>query len=525
MSAHASMPALADSFGTLLARHAVTWPNHPAYVEGERRVTWAQLHRRTDALGRALRAAGVGPGDRVAMLAADCIEVAELFLACAKIGAIRVGINARLAAREIAHILEDSGPVQLFVQAEYSALAGRALAQCKLAPAVVGFQPDHGFEADYDDWIGRHDSEQPLVPSPGDIAMLCYTTGSTGLPKGAIYPHQGMLASIMAIALCEGACHDDVWLHAMPAGGVPILHLLRNIIHASTVAIVGPWDPERALEVIERDRTTITVLVPTMISSLLGSGRIGQYDTSSMRQLGYGASPLPPAAIREAMAAFGCPFLQMFGTTELMGMSTMLFPSDHARGLAERPDILASAGKALPFVDLRIADDSGAALPAGETGELLVRSPFVIPGYWQAPEKYAETVQDGWLHTGDMAFCDAEGYVTLVDRMKFRIKTGGYNVFPTEVENVLAEHPAVHEVSVIGLPDSEWGERIHAVVSLKPGGALDLAAMKAFCADRIAGFKTPKGLDVWSELPKGATGKILKRQIVEHFTQASEPKA
>ncbi|MBM3491490.1 MAG: AMP-binding protein [Alphaproteobacteria bacterium] len=503
------------TFGDLLRRHAATWPEHPAYVSFDGRVTWAELKRRTDALGHALKRAGIRPGDRVAMLAADCIEVAELFLACARIGAVRVGFNARLAGREIAQLLDDSSPDLLFVQAGYEPLARAALRAARHAPAFIGFGGQHGFAADYADWLAAEARSGPLQDTPGDIAMLCYTTGSTGSPKGAIYPHQQMLRSILYIALSEGAVHDDVWLHAMPAGGVPIIHMLRNIFHGSTTAIVGPWEAERALALMARERTTICVLVPTMLSSLLGSGLIDRYDRSSMRLLGYGASPLPPATIREAMAAFGCPFLQMYGTTELMGMSAMLFPSDHRRGLADRPEILASAGRSLPWVDTRIVDDEGRDVPVGETGEVIVRSELTIPGYWNAPEKYAETVRDGWLFTGDMGRRDEEGYLYLGDRAKFRIKTGGYNVFPTEVENVLAEHPAVHEVSVFGLPDPTWGERIHAVVSLKPGQSLDLEAARAFCQGKIANFKLPKSLAVWPELPKGATGKILKRQIME----------
>ena len=239
-----------------------------------------------------------------------------------------------------------------------------------------------------------------------------------------------------------------------------------------------------------------------------------------MRLFGYGASPLPPATIRQAMKAFKRPFLQMFGTTELMGMSMMLFPSDHELGITIRPEILASAGKPLPFVDMRIVDDDGRDVAVGEIGELIVRSDVAFAGYWTGPEKDRETIREGWIYTGDMARLDDNGYVYLSDRAKFRIKTGGYNVFPTEVENVLAEHPAVNEVAVVGLPDPRWGERIHAVVSVLAGQSVE---PRTNCAHSVATrsltFKVPKSIEIWQELPKGPTGKIQKRSIIEHYTE------
>jgi acyl-CoA synthetase (AMP-forming)/AMP-acid ligase II len=264
-----------------------------------------------------------------------------------------------------------------------------------------------------------------------------------------------------------------------------------------------------------------------MLAALLTVPGFDRYDVSSMKLLGYGASPLPPATIREALLKFRCPFLQMYGTTELLGMSNMLFPSDHELGLTTRPELLSSIGRPLAWVDTRIIDEENKDVPFGEIGELVVRSDLVFPGYWRAPEKSQEMFFGDWLRTGDLARRDFEGYVYLADRVKFRIKSGGYNVFPTEIENVLAEHPAVHEVTVIGLPDKVWGERIEAVISLKPGTNASPEALKEFCKDKIASFKIPKHIEIWEELPKGATGKILKRAVidimVERYAEAAAP--
>jgi acyl-CoA synthetase (AMP-forming)/AMP-acid ligase II len=251
---------------------------------------------------------------------------------------------------------------------------------------------------------------------------------------------------------------------------------------------------------------------------LLSADTLGKTDTSSLRQLEYGASPLPPAVIREAMAAFGCPFLQMYGTTELTGMASMLFPSDHALGLTSKPEILASAGRPLPYVQTRIVDADGNELPRGEIGELVVKTELIVPGYWGGlSAQYEEMVQDGWLHTGDLGYQDTDGYLYTVDRLKFRIKSGGYNIYPVEVENVLAEHPSIGEVSVVGIPDSKWGERVHAVAVIRSGRTATESELVEFCRGKIADFKLPRTIDFWPELPKGPTGKIQKREILDRL--------
>jgi acyl-CoA synthetase (AMP-forming)/AMP-acid ligase II len=506
------------TFGALTRRNGAHWPDKDAFVELDRRVTWGALDRRTDALGHAYRALGVAPGDRIAVLSHDAIEVPETFLAATKIGAVRVGINPRLAAAEIAALIKDSEPRIVIFAGEHRRavdLVKPQLAAMKEMPTFIGFAPGHGEPIDYEELIAKHICDGVLEETLYETAMIAYTSGSTGLPKGAIYPHDKFLRTILYTAMNEGLVHDSVWLQAMPAAGVPMMHMLRNIFLAATCVIVGPWNAERALTLIDREKATNCVLVPTMLAALLTVPNFERYDVSSMKLLGYGASPLPPATIREAMVKFGCPFLQMYGTTELLGMSHMLFPSDHTLGLKQRPELLSSIGRALSGVDTRIVDDDNRDVAVGEVGELVVRSDVVFPGYWRAPQKSEEMFFEDWLRTGDLARSDKDGYVYLADRAKFRIKTGGYNVFPTEIENVLAEHPAVHEVSVFGVPDPVWGDRIEAVVSLKPQQRVSPDQLKEFCKDKIANFKIPKHIEIWDELPKGATGKILKRAVIE----------
>src|SRR5262249_52693914 len=267
---------------------------------------------------------GVARGDRVAVLSHDAIEVPETFLAAAKVGAIRVGLNPRLAAAELAALLRDCEPRLLICSGEHRRLVGLAtspLADMTVLPPLIGLARDHGAALDYEELIDRHRRDGVLDQTPHEHVMIAYTSGSTGLPKGAIYPHDKFLRTILYTAMNEGLVHDSVWLQAMPAAGVPMMHMLRNIFVAATSIIVGPWHAELALTLIDRHRATNCVLVPTMLAALLTVSNFEKYDVSSMKLLGYGASPLPPATIREALLRFRCPFLQMYGTTELLGMS------------------------------------------------------------------------------------------------------------------------------------------------------------------------------------------------------------
>jgi acyl-CoA synthetase (AMP-forming)/AMP-acid ligase II len=496
------------TLGELTRRNGRHWPDKDAYVELGRRVTWGEVDQRTDALGHALRDLGVIRGDRVALLSHDCIEVAEIFLGAAKIGAIRVGFNPRLAAAEVAALIKDCTP-RVFVYAAANQpmidLVRAALKGFANMPVFCGLGAGHSAAHDYDTLLAQFGDAGGLEQTPFETAMIAYTSGSTGLPKGAVYPHDKFLRAMLYTSVYETIDHDTMWLHAMPAAGVPMMHMLRNVLAAGTCVIIGTWNPERALALIERERITHTLLIPTMMAALLNVEGVEQRDLSSLVLLSYGAAGAPPAMIRQAMTTFGCNMLQMYGLTELIGMCNMLFPSDHRAGLAGKPDILASVGRPLSYVDSRIVDDDGREVAVGETGELLVRSDIAFAGYWNAPEKTAEMFLGDWLRTGDIARRDADGYIYIADRAKFRMKSGGYNVFPSEVENVLAEHPAVHEVCVFGMPDA----------TLKRQQSASPDELRAFCKDRIANFKIPKKLEIWDDLPRGSTGKIMRRSVIE----------
>lgn len=513
------------TFGHLARHNARNYPAKTAYVDGDRRIDWTQLNERACRLAQFLLAAGVLRGDRVASISCDCIELVEVVVACAKIGAVRVGVNHRYAPPEIEHILEDSGARVVFVQAALAERLAGIAPSLSAAPLLVGFDGAHPFAVDYEAALADHPAVEPEVAVvDDDPGYIFYSSGSTGRPKGVVTTWRQVVDSLCHIALNEGSGRGDVWLHTMPAGGIPLLIIMRAIYHGATCVILRRWEPEEACALIERERVTRTLVVPTMLVSLIHHPDVRRRDLRSLRQIIYGAAPCTPANIRLTMEVFpGVELLQMYGATEATGMATMLFPEDHREALRTgEHDILASAGKPVPYMHVLVADEHGEAVASGEVGEVLIKGSLVTPGYWNAPQLTAEAVRDGWLHTGDMGRFDDRGYLYLVDRKKFMIVSGGYNIYPVEVENALARHPAVKEVAVVGVPDQRWGEAVKAVVTLRPGQQASETELLGFCRDGIAGYKAPKSIEFVDDFPRNAVGKLDKRALRERYWANAE---
>jgi len=513
------------TFGHLARHNARNYPSKTAYLDGDRRIDWAQLNGRACRLAQFLRAAGVQRGDRVASISCDCIELVEVVVACAKIGAVRVGINHRYAPPEIEHILDDCGARVVFVQAALAESVGAIAPRLAAPPVLVGFDGAHPFAADYETVLAGQPAVEPEVAiADDDLGYIFYSSGSTGRPKGVMTTFRQCMDSLCHIALNEGSSRDDIWLHTMPAGGIPLLIIMRASYHGASCVIMRRWDPEEACALIERERVTRTLVVPTMLVSLIHHPDARRRNLRSLRQIAYGAAPCTPANIRRTMEVFpGVEMLQMYGATEATGMATMLFPEDHREALRSgEHEILASAGKPLPYMQCIVADEHGEPVAPGEVGEVLIRGALVSSGYWNAPELTAQAIRDGWLHTGDMGRFDERGYLHLVDRKKFMIVSGGYNIYPIEVENALAQHPAVKEVAVVGVPDARWGEAVKAVVTLRPGQGASEFELLGFCQGRIAGYKAPKSIEFVDDFPRNAVGKLDKRTLRERYWATAE---
>lgn len=491
-------------------------PDHPAYIYRQSSVTWKELDRRVEALAAGLWARGIRPRDVVAVCVTDGPVQIELIFGLTRLGAIRVGINYRYSPTEVVKLLRHSGARLLIIEETFVDLAGDVrphFAILSAGDAQVGL-------GDYGTLIETSRTSAPLPEMQGsDIAQICYTTGSTGDPKGALLSHNAVIASMSSTLFEVGMKENDIYLHCLPAAGVPSVNATWNVITGCTSVIMPCFQADMALETIELYRCTMALFIPTMLSAICDAAENRPRNVSSVRKILYGSATTPPSLIRRSYQVFeSVEFTQIYGSTEgAGGYYTKLAPADHDRALAGNENLLRSCGKPMVHAQVRIVDENGGLCGAGTIGEIAVRGAFVMEGYFREEELTRRVLRDGWMLTGDMGWIDEEGFVYLTDRKEFLIITGGYNVYPIEVENVVAGHPSVLEACVFGVPDEKWGEAVHAVVVPRKGCQIDASEIRSWCRDRLARFKIPKSVEVRDTLIRGATGKILRRAERERF--------
>ncbi|HEV2369826.1 MAG TPA: AMP-binding protein, partial [Acidimicrobiales bacterium] len=446
-------------------------PDAVAVVHDDRRQTWAELDARSSSVALGLASAGLSADDRVAFIEKNGPEYFEVLFGAAKLGAVNVAVNWRLAAREMQYVVNDSEAKVLFVGAEFAPQLEEMRQSLDTVKTVVGIGGSHG-DAAYEDWLGAEEASDPgHVGRPEEVALQLYTSGTTGQPKGAMLTNANLGGMIPRLA--------PEW--RMDDGGASLVAMPLFHIGGSGWALVGMFAgarsvvvrdpvPHLLLDTIEGEAVTNAFLVPALLQLLCAVPGAARRDFSSLRAIMYGASPITERALVTAMETFGCDFFQLYGLTETTGAITQLDPADHDPG-GRRAGLLRSAGRPYPWVELIVADpDTGAERARGEVGELWTRSSQNMLGYWNKPGADAAVfTPDGWFRTGDAGYMDAQGYVFLTDRIKDMIVSGGENVYPAEVENVLAEYPAVADVAVIGVPDARWGETVKAVVVLRDG--------------------------------------------------------
>ncbi len=504
--------------GHLLSRAAQRWPERPAWLEGDVAVSFREAEARVNRVAHALLALGARPGDRVGMLTPNCRQGLETILAPMKAGLGVVPMNARLHPDEHAYMLQHSGARILVYHEEFrshvAAIRDRLPGVERFVTIGRGEPGDLGFE---EIQAGRPPTPPEVVVEPDDLAWLFYTSGTTGRPKGAMLTHRSLLAMVHIILLdVNPAVETDVLLHAAAithGSGVSIFHHVARGA-ASAFPATRSFEPRRIFEAIERYRVTTMFLAPTMIHMLTTSGLHRDHDLSSLHTVFYGGGPMYVEQQQAAVATFGPIFCQLFGQGEAPMGCTSLPKAEHLAGDdPARQRRLGSAGRETTGVRVRVVDDEDRDRPPGETGEIVVRGDLVMKGYWNAAEASAEALRGGWLHTGDVGHLDADGYLFITDRKKDMIISGGANIYPREVEEVICAHPAVHEVAVIGVPDDKWGESVRAVVVLRPGARASEAELVEHCRRHLASYKKPAAVEFLPELPKNAYGKILKREL------------
>jgi len=488
-------------------------PDQVMTIFGERRRTYREVADRVARLAGALRELGVRDGDRVAMLSLNSDRYSEYLLAVPWAGAVLNPVNTRWSVAEIAYSLRDSGSRMLLADDAFAPMLPALREACPELSTVIhaGDGPAPDGAASYEDLIRAADPIEDVRRAGDDLAGVFYTGGTTGLPKGVMLSHANLGTSWLGLA--AGAAHlsasDSFTLHAAPMYHLADLTSWGLTLQAGGTQVILPgFEPRAVLAAIAEHRVTEALLVPTMIQLLVDHPRLGQYDLSSLRGILYGASPMTPALLERAMKALPeTAFTQAYGMTELAPVATLLSPADHAQGH------LLSAGRAAPHCEIRILDPDGSELADGAIGEIAVRGGHVMSGYWNKPEETKAALRDGWMHTGDAGYLDEQGYLYVVDRIKDMIVSGGENVYAAEVENAIASHPAVAQCAVIGVPDQDWGERVHAVLVLRPEATVTLGNLRAHTKSLIAGYKAPRSLEVVDELPLSGAGKVLKRDL------------
>ena len=489
----------------------------------DRTITYAEGRTRLDAIAGGLLTLGK-VGDRVAIVSTNRFEAFEIYLAAMHAGMAATPMNPKLHAKEYEHIILDSGASIVVYSAEFEETMQEIRQSLPSGDRVfcIGSKTTTSLGRDYESLLTL--STTPFAGvniDPGDLAWLFYTSGTTGRPKGAMETHRNLVTMVQQF-LTSGldAGEDDVMLHLAPVShgtaSVGLVFLSRG--GAQAFPLSKSFEPAKVFEAIEKYRVTATMMAPTMVQMLTRSPDRARFDVSSLKTVVYGGAPMHQAVLLEAMEAFGPIFMQGYGQGEAAAICAVLPKREHVcDGDAKKLKRLGSVGREPVAVMLRVLDDEGMPQPVGVPGEVAVRTDLVMKGYWNNPAATAEAIRDGWLLTGDVGYLDEDGYLFLTDRKKDMIISGGSNIYPREIEEVLFTHPAVAEASVIGVPDEKWGEAVLAVVVLRPGMSADQADIIEHCKNHIASFKKPKAVAFVESLPKSSYGKILKRELRLRF--------
>ncbi|HWV51525.1 class I adenylate-forming enzyme family protein [Pseudorhodoplanes sp.] len=506
-----------EVIGDVYRRNAARYADKPALVMPDGRTrSFADMYERATRLGNALLARGLKPGDRVGILSRNRIEYVEGYGVSAA-GLIALPLNWRLSPRELQIVLTNAEPAALIVDPSFFPVIEELRGALPFVKVFLALDGDaDGFES-YDRVVASGSSEPAgIAVSPEATACLLYTSGTTGIPKGAELTHRGLLLN------CRAAIDEmfhftdaDVTLAPMPffhVGGM-WYHLFPSFAAGCTTVVMPQFDPQGVLALLARHRVTNTHLVPTMIHALLEQPNIGSFDLSALRMMFYAASSMPIETLKRATATFACDFAQGYGSTEA-GTVTCLTPGDHRKARAGREDLLLACGRVLTGIEVKLAVPDN--VEDADIGEILVRSPMTMARYWRNPEATAATIRDGWLHTGDLGRIDDEGYLYILDRKSDMIVTGGENVYPREVEDILLQDADILEVAVFDLPDDRWVQKVVAAI-VPRSVQLDPEALLVRARQRLAGYKCPKAIFVTDSLPKNAAGKVLRKVLRETY--------
>lgn len=491
-------------------------------IQGNRRITYRAAQAEVHRLANALIGSGLQRGDRIAILSKNSIEYMLLYFAASQAGVVTIPLNYRLAPAEWSYILNDAGVKILFAAGDYPQDLEQIRSELKTIEQFIaidrsdtpGWAAYQGFIADQPDI-----SPSGIVASEDDVFQL-YTSGTTGHPKGAVLTHQAVTTHILQMGVAHNIQPGERLLLVAPVFHVAALNAgaFPCLAAGGCLYIQEDFRPDEVVRALSEAHIGMALLVPAMIQACLTAmPDVAQRRYDDLRLIHYGASPIAEATLRRALETFKCEFSQGYGMTEMSAAIAILSWADHQRALREKPELLVAAGRPILGTEVRVVDANDQPVPNGTIGEVLARGPQMMTGYWKQPEATAEALRGGWMHTGDAGVLDDEGYLFIQDRVKDMVVSGGENIYPRAVEDVLFQHPAVAEVAVIGVPDEQWGETIKAVVVLRPGMTATAEEMIDFCRGKLGGFERPRSVDFADALPRTPSGKVLKRVLREPY--------
>ncbi len=515
------------NLGRLVSKAVKKYGHRTAIVFDGKEYSYNELYERVNRLANGLLSLGVKKGDCVAFLGLNSSQYMEGDFAMAKCGIIRVPLRSRLTPGELLHIMNDSQANTLIMEERFANEIEMIRKDLRYVKNYIILSGDYEGMINYEDLLSSSSSNEPDIDvTDDDVYGLFYTTGTTGKPKGAMQTHRNLLWVTKSIQLdiCR-ITEGDVLLTCLPLMHAPIILVFPFFLNGAKHIIQSGFNAKAFLETVEKENVTTVFLVPTVIYMLLEYPDLKNYNLSSLKTIMYGGSPMVPERLVEAIKIFGNVFVQGYGLAEAFMPITYLSKEEHANALERgKLKVLSSAGKESTYEEVKIVNERGETVGFNEPGEIAIRGDNVMKGYWNKPEATAEAIKDGWFYTGDIGMMDEEGFIYIVDRKHEMIITGGLNVYPKEVEEVLYRHPAVFEAVVIGVPHERWGEAVKAVVVLKEGAKVSEEELITYCKGKIADYKVPKSIDFVESIPKGAAEKILRKEVKEKYWKGFERK-
>tara|TARA_B110000977_G_scaffold201103_1_gene294154 strand:+ start:4489 stop:6039 length:1551 start_codon:yes stop_codon:yes gene_type:complete len=507
---------LCQRLDDFLDYHARVHGAIPFVIQDETSLTFGESRDRVNTIASRMAAEGLKKGDRIGLLGKNSIDFFFLYIACARLGVVPVGINYRLTPEEAAYIAQDATAKLLFCDND---LIADVDPLCPELASVCLFG-EHDDYPRFDQWLEASvQSNERTEVTADDVMSQMYTSGTTGLPKGVLLSHSNIISNVYQTAMASEftfMAGDEFLLVAPMYHAAGIMIAYTGLMQGLTLVIHREYDSTRVVKTLAERPIAAVTLVPVMLQMIIDTvPGLDRMAFPELRLIYYGASPISVPLLRQAIKIFQCDFTQGYGQTETNSIVAMLSASDHRRALQDKPEILNACGRAAFNTKIKVVSPNGRGLPPGEAGEILAQGPQIMQGYWNDAAATAATIRDGWLHTGDVGRLDKEGYLTIVGRLKDLIISGGENIYPVEIENVLTTHPVIFDAAVVGVSHSKWGEVPLAILVCAENEQVEAAELNAFCREQLAGFKVPAYFHFISDIPRNPSGKILKQQLRE----------